>query len=91
MQAQSSRTAEYTTTDDPLPRPAEEEFGSVAWQTVKQFPHLFRVSTPINIERLRSFLDDHPNPLFVSSVLTALKEGFWPWANTRPSEEYPET
>ncbi|KIK62341.1 hypothetical protein GYMLUDRAFT_143558, partial [Collybiopsis luxurians FD-317 M1] len=65
---------------NPLPRPPEGEFEGAAWRTVQTFPHLFQVSTPININRLHSFLDEHPNPAFVDSVITALKEGFWPWA-----------
>ncbi|KAJ3831740.1 hypothetical protein F5878DRAFT_549143, partial [Lentinula raphanica] len=86
-----SRTAAYTEVDEPLPRPPPEEYNSQAWSTIKNNPHLFSVSTPINADRLESLLKDHPNGTFVASVVTALREGFWPWANTRPTEEFPVT
>ena len=35
-------------------------------------------------------LVNHPNRPFVSSVLTSLHDGFWPWANTQP-DTYPIT
>ncbi|KAJ3764924.1 hypothetical protein FB446DRAFT_698473, partial [Lentinula raphanica] len=86
-----SRTAAYTEVDEPLPRPPPEEYESQAWLTIKNNPHLFNVSTPINVDRFESLLVDHPNPAFVVSVMVALKEGFWPWANTKPSEDFPDT
>lgn len=33
----------------------------------------------------------HPNTPFVESVLTSLREGFWPWVDTRHGDGYPET
>ncbi|KAJ3831736.1 hypothetical protein F5878DRAFT_549160, partial [Lentinula raphanica] len=86
-----SRTAAYTEVDEPLPRPPPEEFNGQAWSTIKDNPHLFSVSTPINVDRFESLLGDHPNPAFVASVMVALREGFWPWANTKPSEDFPVT
>lgn len=88
--AETSKTAWFTEVDDPLPCPPEEEFKSVAWSTIVKNPHLFRVHTPISVERLESFLNGHPNQAFVRSVLVSLREGFWPWASTRPTDQYPE-
>jgi hypothetical protein len=41
-------------------------------------PDLFRVSTPLHISRLATFLAPHPNRPLVDSVLLGLREGFWP-------------
>jgi len=43
---------------------------------------LFKIITPINVDRFEELLSDHPNPLFVHSVCDGLREGFWPWADT---------
>jgi len=45
-------------------------------------PHLFTVTTPLNVDHFETLLVAHPNRLFVSSILTRLREGFWPWADT---------
>ncbi|KAK0213796.1 hypothetical protein IW262DRAFT_1467146 [Armillaria fumosa] len=43
-----SRTAHYTEIDDPLPRPPAKEFeNTTAMNTIRNYPHLFNVSTPI--------------------------------------------
>ncbi|KAJ3759471.1 hypothetical protein EV360DRAFT_41808, partial [Lentinula raphanica] len=83
--------AAYTEVDEPLPRPPPEEYNGQAWLTIKDNPHLFNVSTPINADRLESLLKGHPNGAFVASVVTALKEGFWLWANTCPTDDFPDT
>ncbi|KAH6890708.1 putative retroelement protein [Coprinopsis sp. MPI-PUGE-AT-0042] len=41
-------------------------------------PHLFRISTPVDIEKLEEFTKSHPNPKFVASVLNSFRDGFWP-------------
>ncbi|KAF8829980.1 hypothetical protein HHX47_DHR2000183 [Lentinula edodes] len=89
--APHSRSASYTESDDPLPRPAPREFEGPAWNTIQQNPHLFRVQTPINADRLEALLNTHPNQAFVKSVVLSLKEGFWPWATTRSQDEFPIT
>ncbi|THU76079.1 hypothetical protein K435DRAFT_879754 [Dendrothele bispora CBS 962.96] len=86
-----SKTAWYTEMDKPLPRPPAEEYEGVAWRTIQENPNLFETHTPISPDRLGSLLNNHPNPSFVESVLTTLREGLWPWANTRPSKSFPET
>jgi len=54
----------------------------IAAQTVAVHPDLFKIVTPINVRRFEELLDGHPNPSFVLSVCRALREGFWPWADT---------
>ncbi|EJD54601.1 hypothetical protein AURDEDRAFT_24175, partial [Auricularia subglabra TFB-10046 SS5] len=67
----------------PLPRPPPTEFeNDAAMQTIAANPDLFKIVTPINADRLASLLQDHPNQPFVESVITGLKEGFWPLADT---------
>jgi hypothetical protein len=78
-------------TDDPLPRPSSAEFDNLdAVATVKDHPDLFRIITPINIDRFEKLLVTHPNRSFVDSMIILLREGFWPWARTR-KDEYPTT
>ena len=86
-----SPTARRTITDAPLPRPPPEEFNNTeALSTIKLNPHLFRIVTPINVNRFEELLAPHPNQPFVQSVCISLREGFWPWANTQ-RESYPVT
>ncbi|KAJ3807860.1 hypothetical protein F5876DRAFT_79306 [Lentinula aff. lateritia] len=86
-----SRTASFTESDDPLPRPALVEYNGPAWETIQTSPHLFRVQMPINGGHLEAMLHAHPNRPFVDSILIGLKEGFWPWASTRPQDDFPAT
>jgi hypothetical protein len=86
-----SPTAWSTLMDVPLPRPPPEEFANLdAMTTICENPHLFKLVTPINIDRFEELLGTHPNVPFVESVCTSLREGFWPWANTQ-KREYPIT
>jgi hypothetical protein len=62
--------------------PPHECVGSDAAQTVAARPELFRIVTPIDVDHFELLLEDHPNPAFVASVCRALREGFWPWADT---------
>lgn len=84
-------TANWTTTARPLPYPPPEELANVTNRnTISQNPHLFNVSTPINIDKFEFLLKRHPNPRFVASVVTGLREGFWPCADTN-LPNYPTT
>ena len=75
--------AEWSETALPLPHPPlSETLNPVALQTIVDNPSLFRIVTPINVDRFQELLSDHPNPLFVTSVCAGLREGFWPWADT---------
>ncbi|KAJ3855627.1 hypothetical protein EV368DRAFT_12033, partial [Lentinula lateritia] len=59
--------------------------------TIQENPHLFRVQNPINADRLKALSKAHLGQPFVKSVVADLKEGFWPWASTRPRDDFPIT
>ena len=83
--------AEWSESAAPLPRPPQAELENpLVKSTLATYPHLFSVDTPINVDRLETFLADHPNRPFVDSVLVGLREGFWPWASTQ-KPGYPST
>ncbi|KIK90713.1 hypothetical protein PAXRUDRAFT_48304, partial [Paxillus rubicundulus Ve08.2h10] len=70
-----------------LPALPTKEFLNVdALNTIHTHPHLFVVSTPIDVDRFQSLLSGHPNQPFVQSVCHGLHEGFWPFADTHPGE-----
>ncbi|KAJ7171674.1 hypothetical protein C8R43DRAFT_1085008 [Mycena crocata] len=87
-----SRTARYTETDEPLPRPPSFEFANLTVvKTIRDNPDLFQNPQVIRVDRFESLLSRHPNPLFVQSVMVGLREGFWPWLDTHHADGYPET
>ena len=51
-------------------------------KTIADHPDLFQINTPVKVDVFESLLKHHPNPAFVQSVCSGLREGFWPWANT---------
>ncbi|KAI6007089.1 hypothetical protein EDD15DRAFT_2383953 [Pisolithus albus] len=78
-----SRTVSWTEFAEPLPQPPPVEFlNKEALSTIQSYPDLFKVTTPINVERFEALLSSHPNQPFVQSVCRGLREGFWPFANT---------
>jgi len=82
-----SRTALWTETAEPMPRPPDCEFlNHEAIKTIESNSSLFTVSTPIKIDVFESLLTDHPNQAFVRSVCDGLREGFWPFADTHFGE-----
>ena len=86
-----SPTVSCTLYDEPLPRPPPQEFSNLeAMCTIRDNPHLFKIITPVRVDRFELLLASHPNQPFVESVCTSLREGFWPWAITQ-REEYPVT
>jgi hypothetical protein len=46
--------------------------------------HLFRIVSPIDVDKFEKLLNDHPNPNFVSSVCRGLRNGAWPFAQRPP-------
>jgi hypothetical protein len=86
-----SRLAHISESLRPLPSVPDDELqNNIVTKTISDNEHLFRIVTPINIDRLAALLVNHPNPPFVTSVLRGLREGFWPWADTQ-HEIYPVT
>lgn len=76
-------SAYSTLTAAPLPSPPKNELqNKVARKTITKNPDLFKIVSPIKVEAFEKNLKDHPNQPFVKSVVRALKNGFWPHANT---------
>ncbi|TEB31528.1 hypothetical protein FA13DRAFT_1595492, partial [Coprinellus micaceus] len=74
----------------PLPSPPLSVLHDpIVSTTINENPHLFRIVTPVNIDRFEQLLATHPNQPFVSSVVRSLREGFWPFANI--PKHYPTT
>ncbi|SJL04335.1 uncharacterized protein ARMOST_07701 [Armillaria ostoyae] len=66
-----------------LPWPPAKEFKNIeAVKMIEDHPQLFKITTPIAIDVFEKYLETHPNPNFIQSVVTMLKEGFWPWTDT---------
>jgi len=75
--------AEWSESAIPLPRPPMAELENTLFRSaLASSPHLFAVITPLNVDHFEILLVAHPNRPFVSSILTGLHEGFWPWADT---------
>ncbi|SJK99998.1 uncharacterized protein ARMOST_03309 [Armillaria ostoyae] len=87
-----SRAAGCTEFELPVLWPPAREFENAeAIKTIEEHPQLFKIMTPIKVDILEECLATHPNPAFVKSVIIALKEGFWPWADTHHAEDFPIT
>lgn len=70
--------------------PADEYNNVPAMETINAHPHLFKITTPIKVNRFEELLSDHPNQPNVKSVCFSLRHGFWPHAHTRHID-YPTT
>ncbi|KAI0819140.1 hypothetical protein BC628DRAFT_1342399 [Trametes gibbosa] len=83
--------AEVSLTHPPVPDvPRTVREDPVVISTLKTRPDLFKIVTPVNVERFEEYLSDHPNQEFVKSVVRSLREGFWPYADAKPAT-YPDT
>jgi hypothetical protein len=81
----------WSLTADPVPPVPDEELNNfAAVDTVQNNPHLFRITTPIKVDKLEALLADHKNPLLVESVCASLRTSFWPKADTH-YHTYPVT
>ena len=86
-----SVTAQYSLTAAPVPRVPDKELENKELiNTIKTHPHLFKIDCPILVDRFEELLASHPNQPFVKSVCRALREGFWPYADTKYGD-YPTT
>ncbi|KAJ7208694.1 hypothetical protein C8J57DRAFT_1046424, partial [Mycena rebaudengoi] len=70
----------YTEHAPPLPSPPEHLLRDpVIRAALNAHRDSIKVECPYNVDRLESMLHDHPNQLFVQSVIKGLREGFWPF------------
>lgn len=84
-----SSTASETAPPIPsVPRCIRED--SILNRTLQDYPHLFKIITPVNVDRLEQLLTSHPNRPLVESVCRGFREGFWPFARYDP-DAYPVT
>ncbi|KAL1937064.1 hypothetical protein VTO73DRAFT_15133, partial [Trametes versicolor] len=76
----------------PLPLPPPSELANAAaWSTIRSFPHLFAIKTPIKADVLEALLVDHPNQPLVASVCRGFREGFWPFVDASQQASFSET
>jgi hypothetical protein len=86
-ETQDLTTALTSETAPPLPEPPENELSSTEkWEVIRARPHLFRITTPIHVDRFYELLSTHPNRPPVESMNKGLRVGFWPWAITLGSD-----
>ncbi|KIJ37984.1 hypothetical protein M422DRAFT_259370 [Sphaerobolus stellatus SS14] len=78
-----SPTSNLSILASPLPTPPIHELhNTAALSTISTHADLFKIVSPIKVDRLEALLSTHPNQLFVQSICRGLREGFWPWATT---------
>ncbi|KAG6842704.1 hypothetical protein H0H93_003751, partial [Arthromyces matolae] len=67
--------AEWSETAPPLPYPPVSAINDAATQkTIRDYSHLFRIVTPINVPYLESISTTHPNQPWVRSLKRCLEE-----------------
>ena len=69
--------------------PPQSSFSDAFLQTLDNHPALFKIVTPVNVNKLEYFLQDHPNDPFVILVCHMMHEGVWPWAISPPTSFAP--
>ncbi|TFY81466.1 hypothetical protein EWM64_g2543 [Hericium alpestre] len=75
----------------PLPGlPAAELMNEPALRTIAENSTLFKIVTPVDVNRFEALLVNHPNRPFVDSILHGLRHGFWPCAGA-DLDKYPST
>ncbi|KAJ7883631.1 hypothetical protein B0H14DRAFT_3432759 [Mycena olivaceomarginata] len=90
MRGMAWKDASTTTSPPPPPPPPPNSRTRNAMRTLRDHPELFKNPQVIKVDRLESLLSRHPNPSFVRSVMTGLRNGFWPWLDTHHADGYPE-
>jgi hypothetical protein len=77
----STPSAASTEVADPFPSVPESVLRDhAAAQTIANHPALFKIITPIDVDRFQFLLSSHPNRPLVESVCRSLREGVWPFA-----------
>ena len=61
--------------------PLFETWNPIPNSTITLHPHLFKIITPIKVNRFEQLLTLHPNHPLVKSICHGLDESFWPFAN----------
>ena len=86
----SPSVSDWTLTAEPLEGPPRSVLEDEAvTKTLQENPHLFKIVTPVRVDIFEAYLATHPNQPFVKSVCNGFREGFWPWAESKPG--YPIT
>ena len=66
--------AAYTEIMLALPSPPENKLNNeAAHATIRHHPHLFRLVTPVNIDRLEYYLSLHPNHMLTHSIILGFR------------------
>lgn len=74
-----SAALESTLTTPPFRRPPlSVSQDPDSFLTITSHPHLFKVSSPLDVDEVEKFLAIHPNRPLVDSVIVGLRLGFWP-------------
>jgi len=72
----------FTEIASPLPHvPTAKLHNIIPNTTIASHPHLFKIVTPVKVDRLEQLLASHPNQALVRSVCCSFHKGFWPFAN----------
>ena len=71
-----STTAMKPTLQPPTPVNTLAHLQSQVITNVDDFLSTLKLRTPVNVELLESYLEGHPNPHFVTSLCSGLREGF---------------
>lgn len=71
----------------PLPDPPNDEHSKLVWkEAIEPNKEIFKISTPLNVEKLEELLVGFPNYSHKCSWIKALTEGLWPWMNSFPND-----
>jgi hypothetical protein len=75
-----SPLALYTESTPPLLSPPQHLLDDPKLQeSIHSLGDAIKVETPFNVDKFELLLADHPNQLFVQSVMQGIREGFWPF------------
>ena len=70
----------YTESAPPLHSPPQHLLDDPTIQeSICSLGEAIKVETPFDVDKFELLLADHPNQLFVKSVMKGLREGFWPF------------
>src|SRR5258708_40287828 len=58
--------------------------------TIHSYPHLFPIITPVDVDRFKLLLHNHPNTALISSVCCGLRSGFWLFPILEKPENSPQ-